>query len=126
MAAPLVLFPILPVLDDVVDGNLSPAELRKGPDEIFLGRIPLPALPEPQGPFRHDLGLPGEFPVSPDDLVIAASGDEIEVRFRFEFRPEPETALLLRSLDGGHAESDIGNVTVRFPFDPDRDLLPGL
>ena len=52
MASPLVLFPIAPVLHNVVNRNLTVAELLKGADKFVLGLIALTALPESQCPLR--------------------------------------------------------------------------
>ena len=46
MAAPLVFFPVVPVLDDVVNGDVAFPELRQSIGQFFLCLVAFTALPE--------------------------------------------------------------------------------
>ena len=59
MAPPLVVFPVLPVLDDVVHRDMPGTQFLEGFHQVFLGGVALPALPEAQHPFGHHGRLAG-------------------------------------------------------------------
>ena len=105
MASPLVRFPILPVLDDIVNRDMPAPHFGQGFHQLFLGGIPLVALPESQCPLGHHLGLPGQSAVAPDHSVIVISRNEIEVCLRLKFGPEADPGFFLRGLQGRHPES---------------------
>ena len=54
MGAPLVLSPVVPVLNNVVDGDVTLAELRQVFQNLVLSLVALTALPETQHPLRID------------------------------------------------------------------------
>ena len=120
MAPPLVRQPVLPVLDDVVDGNLPLAELRQRAHEFLLRGIALPALPEAEGPLRIQGGLAGEGAVAADDLVIIGARHEVEVQLGLELRPEAQAGLVLRALGHGDLQAEVGNAAVGLPGHLDR------
>ena len=126
VAAPLVILPILPVLDDIVHRNVPLPEFRQGANQFILSRIPLPALPEAHDPLRHDRCLSGQRPIAMDHLVIVLAGNEIEIRLRLELRPESGLLLLLGRPVIRHAQAQIRSTAVRVPFNPDRGTFPGL
>ena len=115
MASPLVLLPVMPVLDDVVNRNLPLAELRKRAHELVLRGIALAALPEAEGPLRIQRGLAGEGAVAADDLVIVVARHEVEVQLGLEFRPEAQALLLLHALGHGDLQAEVGNTAVGLP-----------
>ena len=59
MAPPLVVFPVLPVLDDVVHRDMPGTQFLEGFHQVFLRGIALTALPEAQHPFGHHGRLAG-------------------------------------------------------------------
>ena len=123
VASPLVILPVLPVLDDVVHGNIPAPELGQRAHKIFLSAVTLAALPESKRPFRHHLSLSGEGSVAGDHLVHIVSGDIIIVQFRTHLRPERETALLGLGPWLSHSQSDVRDIPIRPPADFDRSLL---
>ena len=54
MGAPLVLSPVIPVLHNIIAGNLTLAELRQVFQNLVLSLVALTALPETQHPLRID------------------------------------------------------------------------
>ena len=116
MAAPLVVLPVLPVLDDIVHRNVAPAHLGEGFHQFRLGGVTLPALPEAQYPLGHHGGFAGEGTVTVDYFVVVITGNEIIVGLRLELAPESEAGFLLRALQGRHAKADIGDIPVGFPL----------
>ncbi len=119
VAPPLVVFPVLPVLDDVVDRDVAAAEFGERPDHFILRGIALPALPEAQHPFGHHRGLTGQLSVAADHTVIVATPNQIIVRIGLEFTPETDMILQFRVLQRCHTKADIRHVAVGPPFDPD-------
>ena len=126
MAAPLVLGPVLPVLDYIVHGNVAGPELGQRTHQVFLGAVTLAALPEAQGPFGHHLRLAGKLAVALDDAVVIVSGNEIIVGLGLELTPESEAGLLLGRLQRSHAKANIGHVSVRLPLNLHGRGLAGL
>ena len=114
MAPPLVFFPILPVLDDIVHRNVPSAQFCKGFHQIFLGGIAFPALPEAQHPFGHYRRFSGKLAISPDNAVIGTAPDEIIVQLRLKFVPEGD-AFVHRS-GRKDPQADIRHVSVGLPF----------
>ena len=121
---PLVVFPILPVLHDVVHRDVAAAEFRKGTQQVLLCAVTLPALPEAQNPLGHDRRLSGQLPVALDDPVIVIGCDEIVIGQRLTFTPESEAGFRLGGLQGRYAKADVGDVAVRFPVDGKGHGLP--
>ena len=85
VAAPLVVFPVLPVLDNVVDGNRPPAHFREGFHQFVLRGVPFPALPEAEGPLGEERSFAREGTIVADDLVIASAGQVVEIFHGLEF-----------------------------------------
>ena len=126
MAAPLVRFPVLPVLHDVVDGDAPAAELCEGGHDLFLGGIAFAALPEAHGPARHHLRLACEGAVAGYDRVGRRPCDEVVIDAWIHLAPEAEPALLLGSTVWSRSQAGIGHGAVRPPVHPQRGFLPCL
>ena len=60
VVAPRIEFPIVPVLHDVINGNVALAELTQRLHNLLLRLVALAALPEAQHPFRIERGLTRE------------------------------------------------------------------
>ena len=114
MRAPLILNPIVPVLHNVVTGNLTFAELRQVLHYLILGLVTLATLPEAQRPLGIDRCLACQRAITTDDLVGILSCDEIIVHILGHLAPNRQHILVfvLRS----YAQSTIRNVTVGLPF----------
>ena len=56
--------PVLPVLNDAIDGNLQVAQLRGHAQQLLLRGIALLGLPETELPPGHQGSLAGQMPVS--------------------------------------------------------------
>ena len=115
---PLVVFPVLPVLDNVVHRDMSLAQLLEGFYQVFLRGIPLAALPETQHPLGHHGCLTGELAVVLDYRIIAFSAQEIVVQLGFTLAPEGELVLLHRPVRL-HPKANVGYIPVRFPVNAD-------
>ena len=86
-AAPLVLFPVEPVLHHHIDRNLALAELGKCSLHLLLGVVLLAALPETESPLRHHLSAACEEAVALDDVVVVVAGNEVVVHLLVHLRP---------------------------------------
>jgi len=90
MASPLVLFPVKPVEDDIVEGDPAFAELLDHRQNLLLRGVALPALPQSQTPFGHEGRPAGEDAVAADHLIEVLAMDEIIVDLIAHLRPEGE------------------------------------
>ena len=115
-AAPLVLFPVEPVLNHHIHGYLTLAELAKHAFELSLGVVFLAALPESECPLRHHLGTTGEEAIALDYVVIAVAGNEVVVHLLVHLSPNRHPTLLCLSLRCGCTESAVSHATVGLPF----------
>ena len=111
---PLVVFPVLPVLDNIVHRNVPLTQLPQRFYQVLLRSVALAALPEAQHPFGHYGRLAGELAVVLDDIVIIFSGHEVAVQLGLAFAPEGEL-IGLDSAKRLHPEADIGHIPVRLP-----------
>ena len=107
MTAPLVLRPVVPVLYDIVDGNLALAKLGQRRYQLVLCLVALATLPEPQRPFRIERGFACQCAIAGDDLVQIFTGNE------------PVRDSLLGDLNSGsrtmqHFVSNSNALTLRF------------
>ena len=87
VAAPLVLSPVEPVQHDVVDGNLSAAELAEGTQQLLLCLVSLAALPETHRPFGHHGCLACQGSVTADYLVHCLAGHKVVVHLVLHLAP---------------------------------------
>ena len=117
MATPLIVLPVLPVLDDIVHRNVAAAHFGQSSHQVLLGGITLPALPEAQHPFGHHGRLAGELAVILDNTVVIVSGHKVIVGHRLELAPESEAVLLFGRLQGRYAQADVRYVPIRIPVD---------
>ena len=99
---------------------MAAAQFGQRTDQVVLGGIALPALPEAQHPFRHHGRFARQAPVAGNHLVVIVTDDKIVVLLRFEFRPERELLVRIRRLRRSNPQADVRHVAVGFPFDPDR------
>src|SRR5581483_412821 len=69
VTAPAVFAPVLPVLHDEIDGDLTLAKFRRRIEQLLLAGITLAALPEAVSPFRPERRLTRDGTVACDDVV---------------------------------------------------------
>ncbi|MPN36279.1 hypothetical protein SDC9_183788 [bioreactor metagenome] len=79
VAAPFRLRPVTPVLHDVIDGYTSFSVFSEGFHYFILCFVSFAALPEPHGPFGHDLRFSRKAPISADYIVHAAARHKIVI-----------------------------------------------
>ena len=87
MVAPRVQLPVVPVLHDVVDGNLALAELSERRHHLVLRLVALAALPEAHHPLRIDRRLARQRAISADHLVGILSRNEVVVHIGRHLAP---------------------------------------
>ena len=116
VGAPLILLPVVPVLNDVVARNLALAELRQRADNLVGRLITLTALPEAQHPLGIDGSLACQRTVAADDLVGIAAGNEVIVHVLGHLAPDAELVLILTNLLGD-TQTAIADTAVRLPLD---------
>src|SRR5882724_10902956 len=80
LASPVVLPPVVPVQDDIIQRDLSSPEFLYRVEYLILGLIPFPALPEAQGPPGDDGRLAGQGAVAGDGLVHIPAIDKIIIQ----------------------------------------------
>ena len=126
MRAPLVLGPVVPVLYDVVDGDVALAELREGAHQLILGLVALTALPEAQHPLGIERGLAGEGAIARDDLVEVVALDEIVVHVLRHLAPNGELLALLLAAGLSDTQTTVGLAPIGTPLDAQLDTTVGL
>src|ERR1039458_8966305 len=80
--------PVIPVLDEAIDGNLALAIFLRDGQKLIAGRIMLLALPVAISPFAIHRGLAGQIPVSGNDVVQVFAADEIVINIVGHLRPK--------------------------------------
>ncbi len=94
VAAPAVLGPVEPVLDDRVERQAAAAIFADDVEQLRLGLVALAALPEAIGPARHDRRAPGQRAIAGDHPVHVAGADEIIIERVAVFRAQGERAAV--------------------------------
>ena len=122
-STPLVIYPIVPIHNDIVDRKVTLAETSQCVKYLSLSLIALTTLPETEQPVRHDLRLACEGSVTANNLVSIFARDEIIVELLSHFAPEANLLLLslIHRLKG--SQSAISLATVRLPFQTDGVCL---
>ncbi len=121
---PLVLHPVVPVLDDVVDGHPPAAELLHHPENLLLSTVTLPALPVSHCPSGQYMRFPGNRAVSSDHLVHISALHEIVVYPAAKLAPEGDGVLFTGRFWSQRPQGAIGNAAVRLPLDAERSPHP--
>ena len=79
--------PVLPVLHDVVEGNLPPPELPDHIQRLPGGFIALPRLPQAKGPVWQHRCLAGEQTITGNHLVGRRAIHEVIINAIAHLRP---------------------------------------
>ncbi len=116
VAAPGVLWPVGPVLDDVVDGNLQLSEGAQGGKQLVLCFVAFPALPVAHGPLGHDLGFSGQNAVPAHHFIGRIAGNEIVIQLTSHFRPQRQSPLFCFRTRTQGFQSQVGGAPVGQPF----------
>ena len=115
MVAPRVQFPVVPVLHDVVDGNLALAELSQRRHHLVLRLVALATLPEAHHPLRVDGRLARQRAITADHLVGILSCNEVVVHIGRHLAPYGEFPLVL--MGGSCPQSAVAHIAVGLPLD---------
>ena len=115
MVAPRVQFPIVPVLNNIVDGYLATAELAKRLFYLCRSLIALTALPKAQHPLRIYRSLARKCAIAADNLISILPGDEVVVHILGHLAPNGKHALAFTSF--GSTQSAVADVTIGPPLD---------
>ena len=86
--APAVRDPVLPILDDVVDGRFAASVAGEDAGDVGGRSVVLARLPVPEGPAGQHRRLAGEPPITGDHLVHVGAVDKVVVRAVADLRPE--------------------------------------
>ena len=124
VAAPGVVLPVLPVLDNVVKGYMAAAEALQHGKQLLLGSIALAGLPVAHHPLRHYRGLARETAVSADNSVGIPSAYEPVIDLVLHFAPPRHSALFFLGARAQTAQAAVGDIAVRYPFDMQTAALP--
>ena len=116
VASPLILGPVVPVLDNVVDRNMALAEFCQRAFNLILRLITLTALPEAQHPLGIETGLSCQRAIAGNNLIEILACDEIIVHILGHLTPYRELAALLSTTGLGNTQATISLATIRTPL----------
>ena len=116
MAAPRVQRPVVPVLHDVVDGDVSLAELAERLHNLILRLIALAALPEAQCPLRIERGTARQRAVARDDVVQRLAGNEVVVHVACHLAPDGQALAVVAGAGLSHTKPTIRLTAVGLPL----------
>ena len=80
--------PVLPILHDVVEGNLPLAELPDHIERLIGCLVALPRLPQAEDPVRHHGRLAGKQTIAVNDPVSGRAVDKVIVGAFADLRPQ--------------------------------------
>ena len=123
MRAPLILRPVVPVLNDIVDGYLTLAELSEGAFEFLLCLITLTTLPEAQHPLGIERGLASEGAIAGNHLIEVLASNEVIVHILSHLTPDAQLSTLFRTAGLGNTQATVGLTAIGLPFDAQLDAL---
>ena len=95
MAAPLILGPVIPILYDIIDGDMTLTELTQCLLDLSGSLIALTALPEAQHPLRIERGLTRQRTIAGDDLIEVLTSNEVIVHILGHLTPNAQFATIL-------------------------------
>ena len=124
VAAPLILRPVVPVLHDIVNGNVTASELSQRADNLILRLIALPTLPEAQHPLGIERGLARQRAVTADDLVEIVARNEVVVHILSHLAPDAQLFTLCLTARLSHTQAAAGLTAIRTPLDAQLHTLP--
>ena len=116
MTSPVGQWPIVPVLNDIVDRYVPFPEFRQRALDILATLVTFSTLPESQHPFRIERSLAGERTVSADDVVHIVAGDKIVVHVTAHFAPDTNGFSLVAIIWRSDTQPTITYATIGFPF----------
>ena len=123
VAAPFVLLPVVPVLHDVVDGDVAFAELFQRARQLVSRLVAFAALPEPHHPFRIHRRLARQGAVATDDLIHIFARNHIVIHVTAHLAPDAQLSLFLRCARCSHTQSAVAHTAVGLPLNAQRRLL---
>src|SRR5258708_233259 len=88
MRTPLVCLPIKPILDDVIDGNITRTKSFEDVETLLLRFVTLAALPKAKSPARHHRRLAANTAIAGDYLIDLGSINKVVVNTIADFGPE--------------------------------------
>ena len=94
VTSPLILGPVVPVLYNIIDRNMTLAELSKGALDLILSLVTLTTLPEAKYPLWIERSLTSECAIARDDLVEILACDEVVVHILGHLAPYAELLAL--------------------------------
>ena len=123
MTSPLIFLPVVPVLHDIINRNLTVAELLQGLLHLSLRLIAFPALPETQHPFRIYRRLTCQGAVARDNIIEVITSNKVVVHVAGHLAPDAQLSAFLLRARGRHTESAIALSAIRLPFNAKLRLL---
>ena len=123
MAAPLVLRPVVPVLYDIINRNMTLAELSQCFLYLTRSLVALTTLPEAQHPFRIEGCLTCQCTITRNHLVEVLTGNKVVVHITSHLTPDAQLTTLFLTTRLCHTKTTIGLAAIRFPLDTQLSLL---
>ena len=116
MTAPLVLRPVVPVLYNIVNRNMTLTELCKVVFYLLRGLITLTALPESQHPLRIEGCLTCQSTVTADNLIEVITCNEVIIHVTSHLTPNAQLATLFLTTGFRYTQTAITLSTIGKPF----------
>ena len=123
MAAPLVLRPVVPVLYDIINRNMTLAELSQCFLYLTRSLVALTTLPEAQHPLRIEGCLTCQCTITRNHVVEVLTGNEVVVHITSHLTPDAQLTTLFLTTRLCHTKTTIGLAAIRFPLDTQLSLL---
>ena len=116
MVTPRIQFPVVPVLYNVIHGNLTLTELREGLHHFRLCLIALTTLPETEHPFGINRSLTRQSAIAGNDLVEVLAGNEIIIHVATHLTPDAKLLTLLTAARLRDTETAIRDIAIGLPL----------
>ena len=126
MASPLILLPVVPVLHNVVNRDMTLPELCQGARQFVGSLVAFTALPEAHHPLRIDGCLACQSAVTTDDLIHVLACNEVIIHVAAHLTPDAQLPLFLCCTRLSHTQTAITHAAIGLPLDAHRILLASL
>ena len=126
MTAPLVFFPIKPILNNIIDRNAALSEFRERFQQLILRFVPFAALPKTHCPFWHDLRFSRKFTVIGNHTIHIVARHKIIIDLISHLGIKRDIFLHIRINRRKRFQSDIRHASVGNPLQLEVVFFTGL
>ena len=125
VATPSIFRPIAPVQHNIINGNLTAAELFQGIQYLVLSLIAFAALPVAHRPLRHNLRFSCQVTITADHFVHIITVNEVIIYLVLHFPPPGLLVLFFGRHRRQCTQAAIRDISVGNPFNLQRNTLTG-